>query len=484
MKKKIIYCSIYYSTIVILVVLLLVNIISMFFESESLLWLRIVSIVLLLLLLFVDFGLYSSAKWLVERFAKKQRCEYISKQSCPYGEKEECPFDTSVCYAFKDFKPIKKKAYVISTMLFCAIVITVLGELIDQDEETLHFFKDQYDVKTIIKIFQPIANSIIAAIITAFIIDIPERIKEYKNFFIDILTSFDYLKRMKEDDLTELRKKVTWQLHVKDFPHMAEGLIDLDERFCKMLKRPYYKEYSQSVNVAKNENVLKKTIKIEYFAVNPQRSDCSINMDIGIGNFVKFGKPDKYVEEAKTLFVLKKYTISFENENVEYDLMRLIDIKVSKDTLDGLEYNGKISIGAKQEVSNENMPISRSTLKNFKSAKETDVVDYVPLDKNENVCFLATFKNLMHVKLEYEVSVPIDDLIYTKRLRYPVKLFSLDYSLDKTIPEFTLEGQLIGTLIDQTDVTIDKTEDKKRITMRTHNWLLPKNGAVIFHCKT
>ncbi len=482
MKKKTIYCAIYYLTIAILVTMLLVNVVSLFLDIDKLLWLRIVSIALILLLLFVDLGLYSTAKWLVERFAKKQRCEYISKQSCPYGEKDECPYDTSLCYAFKDFKPIKKKAYVISSMLFFAIVITVLGELIDENVGLADFLKGQYDFKTVIKIFQPIANSIIAAIITAFIIDIPERIKEYKNFFVDILTSFDYLKRMKEEDLTELRKRVTWQLHVKDFPHMAEGLIDLDERFCKMLKRPYFKEYSQIINVAKDGDKLRKSIKIEYFAVNPQRSDSTINMDIGIGNFVKFTNQEKFVEEAKNLFVLKKYSVSFEKDNKEYDLLKLVDIMISTDTLDGLEYNGKISVGPKEEISNENLPISLTNLKNLDKQKKEEI-KYVSIDKNENVRLMASFKNLMHIKLEYEILVPNDDVIYTKRLRYPVKLFSLDYSLDKSVADLTLEGQLIGTLIDQTDVTIDKTEDKKRITMRTHNWLLPKNGAVIFHCK-
>lgn len=462
--------------------MLLANVVSLFLDLDKLLWLRIGSILLILLLLFVDLGLYSTAKWLVGRFAKKQRCEYISKQSCPYGEKDECPYDTSLCYAFKDFKPIKKKAYVISTMLFFAIVITVLGELIDENVGLADFLKGKYDIQTVIKIFQPIANSIIAAIITAFIIDIPERIKEYKNFFIDILTSFDYLKRMKEEDLTELRKRVTWQLHVKDFPHMAEGLIDLDERFCKMLKHPYFKEYSQVINVAKEGDKLKKSIKIEYFAVNPQRSDSSINMDIGIGNFVKFAEIENFVEEAQKLFILKKYSVSFEKNSVEYDLTKFVDIKVSTDTLDGLEYNGKISVGPKGETSNENMPISLVNLKTF-SKQESEEIKYVSIDKNEGVRLMASFKNLMHIKLEYEILVPDDDVIYTKRLRYPVKLFSLDYSLDKSVSNLTLEGQLIGTLIDQTDVTIDKTEDKKRITMRTHNWLLPKNGAVIFHCK-
>lgn len=209
-----------------------------------------------------------------------------------------------------------------------------------------------------------------------------------------------------------------------------------------------------------------------------------MNMDIGIGNFVKFAGSGDFVEEAKKLFILKKYTICFDNDNTEYDLRNLVEIKVSTDTLDGLEYNGKVSVGPKETNSNEDSPISQFTLRQQKNKGKSESVEYVSIDKNEHVLLLASIKNLMHVKLEYEIVVPVDDVIYTKRLRYPVKLFSLDYSLDKNVADFTLVGQLIGTLIDQPDVTIDLTDDKKRITMRTHNWLLPKNGAVVFHCRT
>lgn len=48
---------------------------------------------------------------------------------------------------------------------------------------------------------------------------------------------------------------------------------------------------------------------------------------------------------------------------------------------------------------------------------------------------------------------------------------------------YTVVGQMMGTLIDQQDVSTNLSSDHKRITMRTHDWLLPKNGAVVVHCK-
>ena len=43
MKKKTIYCAIYYSTIVILSTMLLANVVSLFLNIDKLLWLRIVN---------------------------------------------------------------------------------------------------------------------------------------------------------------------------------------------------------------------------------------------------------------------------------------------------------------------------------------------------------------------------------------------------------------------------------------------------------
>ena len=85
--------------------------------------------------------------------------------------------------------------------------------------------------------------------------------------------------------------------------------------------------------------------------------------------------------------------------------------------------------------------------------------------------------------MQYEIKVPVDDICYTKRLRYPVKYFHLDYILNEQIKNFRLTGQLLGTLIDQNDIYIEISDDKKHVCMRTHNWLLPKNGAFIVHCK-
>lgn len=189
---------------------------------------------------------------------------------------------------------------------------------------------------------------------------------------------------MDEERLTNLRKRVTRQLHVKDFPHMAEGLIDLDERFCKMLKHPYFSEYSQIVNVQefpkeeiekykkashnsadgsdndnkqsqdeeefKFESFFMKSHKTEYVAINPMHTNSFVKMDIGQNSCVRFQGKD-YIKEAKMIFKLKKFTIIFDDDKQEYDLTPYVCIAVSTEPMEGLIYNGIVSIRPIDEVS-------------------------------------------------------------------------------------------------------------------------------------
>ena len=165
--------------------------------------------------------------------------------------------------------------------------------------------------------------------------------------------------------------------------------------------------------------------------------------------------------------------------------------------MEGLIYNGIVSIRPIDEVSNKENPFSPSFIKqkekeqsnkpkakDAENGKSADVQhNYKPIEKTAQVGLWASFCKKIQVKLEFDIAVPKVDVSYTKRLRYPVKLFNLDYSLGKDVDGYTVVGQMMGTLIDQQDVSTNLSSDHKRITMRTHDWLLPKNGAVVVHCK-
>ena len=495
MGKRKLYKAIYYSNGILLLLIIALCLMWIFDYPICYIWANRLSLFLAYNLFVIDFILYRLVKWMLKYFGHKEKCNFVSTNTCPYGSKDDCPYDVTACYAYQDITPTPKKVYSICFLLVVSIVISITAELLKDDGQLIDFMSDKYSLQTIAKMLQPIAQSVIAAIIISFIIDIPERMKEYKGFFIDILTSFDYLKNMNEEQLTNLRKRVTWQLHVKDFPHMAEGLIDLDEQFCKMLKQPYFSEYSQIVNVhaCKEDKTLGKerkmdlsdcffkSYKSEYIAINPSHANMPISMNIGQSSAVKFHEKNDFVEESKEIFIVKKFTILFDDDTKEYDLTRYIDIAVTEKAMDGLIYNGIVSIVPQKQVGTKENPFTPSCL-NKSNSEAAGEIEYKKKPKDSDVGLYAIFRKKIQVKLEYDLAVPKDDVSYTKRLKYPVKLFNIDYSLNE-LPDYTVVGQLIGTLMDQPDVTIDLSEDKKRVTLRTHNWLLPKNGAVIVHCK-
>lgn len=554
MERKRISAIIFHANWIILATVFLLNLGDLIWGDSDYWGLSFASMILMVVLVFIDYLLFRFIHWLLNFFGHKERCNFSSKESCPYSGVEDCPYDVRACFVYQEIRPTKKREYVICLLLFCSIAISVITELMKEDGTLIDFMHEKYNVLTVAKLLQPIAQSVIAAIIISIIIDIPERIKEYKNFFVDILTSYDYLKTMDEEGLTNLRKRVTRQLHIKNFPHMAEGLIDLDERFCKMLKQPYFSEYSQIVSVQgnipnddklnvptntqdeekigivskpkvgvfaddqKKEKVVDfsefffKSHKTEYVAINPMHTNTPILMDIGQNSCVKF-QSTEYLEEAKSIFKIKKFSIIFDDDKRAYDLTPYVSVAVSTEKMEGLIYNGIVSIRPKDIENNHEKPFSLAFFKsqetktsgndeieeNKKSTssespdsqtpEEKDTIetenltDYVPIRKASNVGLWVTFHKKIQVKLEFDIAVPKIDVSYTKRLRYPVRLFTLDYSLNTDVEGYTVVGQMIGTLIDQPDVSTDLSLDEKRVTMRTHNWLLPKNGAVVVHCK-
>lgn len=525
MERKRISAIIFHSNWIFLSLVFVLNFIALILDKNIYWGINLTSMILMLILFFINFFLFRFLHWLLNFFGRKEKCSYSSKEACPYNGADDCPYDVSACFVYQGIKPVRKRVYIISCLFFLSIVISLGPELLKENSTMAKIAFKDFGLFTIVKMLQPIAQSVIAAIIISLIIDIPERIKEYKGFFVDILTSYDYLKTMDEETLTDLRKRVTRQLHIKDFPNMAEGLIDLDERFCKMLKQPYFSEYSQIVSVQgkkpifeneqENEQKDKKVIdfdefifkshKTEYVAINPMHTNTPIKMDIGQNNCVKF-QSTEYITEAQQIFKIKKFTIIFDDDKRAYDLMPYVSVAVSTEKMDGLIYNGIVSIRPKNAVNNCANPFSleffkakekvankKETKDGKKEEKQSSTVkdktslgvltEYIPVDKVSHVGLWASFHKKIQVKLEFFIAVPKIDVCYTKRLRYPVKLFNLDYSLNTDIEGYTVVGQMMGTLIDQPDVSTDLSLDEKRITMRTHNWLLPKNGAVVVHRK-
>lgn len=427
--------------------------------------------------------------WLNDRYKIKAECPYYTKEKCPYGDIEQCKYNTANCYAFnKQRKKTKKPYWLWIITLFCVGII-LISAFFEGDNIEWKII----NVTTLIKVLQPLCISCLAALIMAFLFDLPERMKEYQNYFISLLSSSDYLKMMNEEDLLQLRKRVTWQLHVKDVPNMPKGLISLDQEVCEMLKRPYYKEYTQIISVSKDNNTgnFRKKISIEYTAFNPYSVEEPVVMDIGFANSLKFNN-DVSIEEAKKLFKLEEFSIFIDKDNNKFDLIQFISIKIAKEKETGLLYNGKILFSPRNEISNRDEPLNIYTLKKIVNSSYQpstgDVkdknVNYELLEtESSNVGLFVKFSDKIKVKMQYIVEVPNEDVCMTKRLRYPVKYLHIDYGLLENMKDYHLKGQIIGTQMDQNNITVESYGEQKHLCLKTHNWLLPKNGAVIVICK-
>ena len=470
--------------VILLIAIGLSIVVSLFADSEWNICLicRCISLVLIAVLAFVNFG-WDKLKWyFVSQIKKKEDCPCYSKEDCPYGELEECAYDTSNCRVFAKDKKAYRKTTLIIVLFMISLVITIFGELAMGEDGFLKSLEEAWNLKMVLRILQPIVNSFIAAVFVSYVIDIPTRMKEYQSYFVELLSSSDYLKKMTETELTKLRKEVTWLLHIKDFPHMPKKLIDMDENFCNMLKKPFYKEYSQTVSLERNgPDTLVKTVNIEYIAFNPQHKSHAIEMDISFSNSLKFeGEINK--DTAKDMFKLNKLICTIDDREQEFNLLPFVRIGVTKEKKDGQMYNGRIVLMPKDAITNKDMPLSMSGIETG-SNQNAEVLYDDSIEESGKAHLFLSFCDKLKVRMQYVVSVPETDTSYTKRLRYPAKYFHLDYSLGASVANYTLVGQILGTLIDQPDVSIELSENQKRVSMRTHNWLLPKNGAVIVHCK-
>lgn len=458
-----------------------------------------IALICLMILFIINYGFNYLVCKLLKIFTAKEKCPYFKKEDCPYGDISECKYDTSNCYAFPDVKHVSKYSITVVLLLVVSLIATISSEFTKEIALFLHI-KNSHVLITSLKIIQPIANSIIAAIFMSWLIDIPGRMREYKKYFIDLLTSEDYLKIMTESQLTKLRSRVTWFIHVKDYPKMPEGLIEIDEKICKMLKKPYYASYSQSIVISeiedktmfKNEQKTKETnkvftkeVSVVYTAMNPYGKNKPIKMNIGIGNNLLF--PDNVTDELiEKMFKIKKFSVIIGEDKHECDLIPYIGLGYTRERVEGLKYNGKVIVMSKKFEENEDNPLTIEQLLVEKNHKENDVEKHVipchDIKNKKGNGFFLSFTGKIHIQLKYTVIIPQNDYTFTKRLRYPARNFHLDYCLDESVKNLSVEGQIIGTIIDQEDIITELTNNEKRICLRTQNWLLEKNGAVIVHC--
>ena len=402
--------------------------------------------------------------------SNKKECPFLYKDDCPYFDKSQCSYDTSHCRAHN--KKVKRSK---RTVTFWVLLVLCLSIYISS---VFFINKVQFN-----KIADPICLSIISAIAVAFLIDIPGRLKEHQEHFVELLSSNEYLKYLSDDELTKLRKQITWVQHAKEYPNMPRELIELDEKLCNMLKEPYFEEFTQIVDLTKDKDKITKHCSVEYTIQNPSKDKKSTSVDVGLSISVILPKDcfkDENIvsDEAHKILKIRQF-VAYDDKNNIYNLLPHIRPLIYTGTSDNTEYNAEIHLAPRNEYSNKNNPLSIKKL-----AQEDNSNHSMPkftIATTNQIDFCVEFEESMVIKFEYDIIVPEKDKCFSKRLRYPVKYFKLDYTLGEGFEDTILSGQLIGTLIDQKNISFYQSDDKKHLSFWTHSWLLPKNGVFIVH---
>lgn len=417
-------------------------------------------------------------------------CTCTTKEECIYNSRESCPFDKINCVAYPSLQRKTDKRRII--LLIVAVVsVGVFLYLLKCDSPWAESIK-------------ALCVSLIAAIGIAFLIDIQGRMKEYQEYFVNLLSSNDYLNHLDDEALSKLRNRIIWVLHAKGYPNMPKSIINLDEKLCLMLRQPFFKTFKQNIKLSKKDNngvsEITKHCNVVYKAINPGKSENPVSVDIGLSNSVIIDNAlldydDKLKEEAKRILRIKAFKAFIDDYPTPYNLLPYIRIVVMRKK-DTSGYNAQIHIAPaelNEDVSiysNKEKPLNTGNMEpNGKSSTENKSSDGSPIisvdviENHHNVDLFIQFRKHVIIEFEYDIIVPIKDHCFTKMLRYPVKYFNLDYSLGEGFDDTFLTGMLIGTLIEPPDLSTHLSEDRKTISFVTQSWLLPKNGVFIAHYK-
>jgi hypothetical protein len=462
-------------SIIFLLLIIILAVGNLIYREYS--FIVLIAIILLSVLFFI-----ANINWLsfFSYIVNKKRlleCPFVVKNACPYTDNKSCSYDKINCLrgnSEENKKSLFRKSIFLYIVFFASAVVLIVSNI---KETNGNLFNPIFllNWKNIAPILNAFSIAFLSSIFLAFLIDIPGRIKEYKSFFIELLSSPDYLKFLEEKKLRILRKKITLQLHEKNVPNMPRGLIRLDESICEMLSLPYYKEYRQNTVICDgiDENYYEKHHSIEYVVFNSYDSNHPVVFDLGFANRCMLVKSasENILERIEKTFTIKKFSIIVDDLENPIDLLNHMDICYKEVNDDELKYTVKITLAGKKHGKTREDPLvflaNDSKVNNSRFGYVAD----------DGSGLFIKFTNRITVKFEYEINVSKADLVLTKRLRYPVKYFQLECT--SNVPTVSLRGQLIGTLIEQSKITTTLSDDKKRLFLQTHDWLLPRNGAVV-----
>jgi hypothetical protein len=369
-----------------------------------------------------------------KRKKDKGTCNCLTPNECK-EDISQCQYDIRNCPKKRSLR--KKRYSAWKSIAFIALSIVFFF--------ILNHYSDKFGEKPdIYNLLMGIIISIIAASIAALIIDFPARLREYQKLIIDAITDYSYLSSLNEAELTTLRKATTRQLHAKDIPNIPVELIEIDHLVCDLMKKQYYKKYRHTIICDETDNgqFVKKKNTIYYELINPYGGEKDLAEVFTHSFFVKCGND----ADLKKYLNFQKMRITIDNKHVQ-DYAEKLDYKAERQDKQLEFYDTKI------ELVN----------------KDTE-------EKNIEIRFYHSLK----CEFYYEVLVPVDDICFTARLKYPASDYRLDYSYNSK--NVKLHGQLFGTEITQSNIRTIYEQDNS-MSLEAFGWMLPQNGAIVVAVK-
>lgn len=418
------------------------------------------------------------------------KCQYMDINECPYNSRRECPQIKRDCHLpgeGEDNEHIAKR--VAWKPVALAIVAVLVLVIVNFSEPKCEFWV------SVFAILSAGCVSILAGVLLAWLVDIPRKFDEYTRLISTSLTSYTYLKGLSREELSELRGRVTAELYMKNAPKLPRGLIKLDNKVCELLGNPFYEVYRETIHCEKpdtyksitgqdmkislpgsaTQKFVKKNNDQIYTIRNPYTRSQPIKANIGLNNYVYLPKDCG----LKDLFKIEKFQISIDDGEF-VDILPLIKVIYKRHTKmdnlspDAVTYNTGFHL-----VTLDNKTINQEALTKISSPGEALYEEATSSPRDTQLT--VSFSDTVRVKLKFSLIVPVDDNHFTKRLKYSTKSYRLDYSIAD--PNQRLTGQLFGTLIDQTQIEINETDEDRHISIEAFEWLLPKSGAFVVSSK-
>lgn len=340
--------------------------------------------------------------------------------------------------------------------------------------------------QVVLDVVMALAASGIAGLIVAIVVDTPQLVTNFKTMLTDALASNDYLEELPPERLEVIRKKVVGLIHC-DSKRVPQSFLQLDDELCRLIDSPYYSYMFEQIVCSKKDNYaalidekkdqskassvrgdfFRKEVTLE-FQINNPMNEKQATAEIGITKYMDL--PDEC--ELSDALVFKAFEVAIDDDETfdirDHIIIERCPTQVKRGECDPNTMTYDVIV--RMAVS-ENNTITKNNLKKLKG----NSIRYESLKIDSRHQINVSFDNFVRVRIVYTQICPVADSHYTRRLKYSAKEYTLNYSCQN---DYSLHGQIIGTLIKQSDMSIVKNGDNN-LTLICRSWLLPKNGAFI-----